>query len=218
MHDEIEAFLKENGETGVNAISAGIGKPVSSVQKWLEKQTYFIKTSSRKWDLPERIIGNFDVKAQDLVIRDTNLAIENAVLVLGSTKAKLDALLTVVERINTVSAATNQRRVAGNSKIEKRISEVEKMQKILKSHIDKVPEQYRELLRDLDYVEMTWQLGAKKMDTEINSELTELILGETTELKETTVALFQTYQITRKARPESTVKISETVPHSEMES
>src|ERR1043165_198534 len=48
----IEKLVQGKGPMGVNAIARELDLPTSSVQKWLDRQRYFEKTSSRKWDLP----------------------------------------------------------------------------------------------------------------------------------------------------------------------
>lgn len=49
---EIREVLAHRGELGVNAIAKLIEQPVATVQRFLERQEYFIKTENRKWKLP----------------------------------------------------------------------------------------------------------------------------------------------------------------------
>jgi phosphatidylserine decarboxylase len=204
VKEEIEELIRTNGEMGVNAIAVGISKPVSSVQKYLERQNYFLKTPNRKWELPERVmervLSEFEGKSQDLAIREGLITIESTLVAMDAVKAKLSNVAQLLEKFNAMTKVQTPPvadKTKVNSKFEKRIIELDRMHKALKAHIDRVPDSYKELLSNLEYMEMAWRIGAIAMD-EINEELTSLITGEKTELQESTIALFKQYQLGRK--------------------
>jgi len=210
MHDEIEQLLREKGELGVNAIAQALQKPVSTTQKCLEKQSYFIRTQNRKWDLPERVLDAANKTANQLEnnaaqsrAKELALIVENVIAQVDAIKLRLSVVGSAINELTpspvtiaAQAAVANSPKV--NSKFEKRIIELDKMHRILKAHIDRVPDKYKALLTNLDYSEVAWQIGATVMDNEINPELTSLILGEKTELQESTIALFEQYQLGRK--------------------
>lgn len=202
-YEKVKELLLAKGEMGVNAIAIELRVPVSTMQKYLERQDYFKKTDRRKWDLPERATNNA-VKQQSSNHLDTvALTIANqSQMVRAQLEAALMSLSIIETQSSIVTNAATMARlsVAGNSKqIDYRLSKfaenVSTMKTAIKQNANKVSDKYKELLTRLDLLELSLRMGSIFVNETLVPELSALLLNEIEELKEETVSLLEKYQI-----------------------
>ncbi len=197
-YDDILTYLTNNGEAGVNELSRKLDIPLSSLQRYLDRQKYFKKTASRKWDIPERVQS--DIKSNTLSLMVTG--VENAIMLLD---AQLDELKTNVANtlgpINTLKRGLESANasVAGMScdhhpLFTKMDNQCNELMSIFKQNKNKFPEMYRDLLLNLNVHLLFLDLGREAFQTWVSGEISELIVEKTTELSDDTVELIIKYQ------------------------
>jgi hypothetical protein len=200
-YDLIHPLLTEKGELGVNEIARAIDLPLSSVQKYLERQNHFKKTERRKWDLPDRV--NSDIKSDTLSLMVTS--VETQLLLL---KAQLADITQNVENslipIDTLKRGVNsiQTPVAGKTDkvpdIDPELLIMDKKVKdlyaVFKRFVGKCPEEYQDLLKNLNIGKIIVEKGFDYLSGSFNVELSSLFLEKETELSEDVLSVLKAYQ------------------------
>lgn len=197
-HDLIVAVLTEKGELGVNEIARDINTPVSTVQKYLERQTYFKKTERRKWDLPQNVTSDIKVDTVTLMIE----SVENAVKL---QKAQLTEMLDSIQNtmiplnalkrgINGLIAPVAEKELDFNETLIKLDKALKTTYLVFKQYVGKCPEEYRELLLNVDLYRLVVELGNKYLNGEFNTEITSLFLQQTDTLSEDVLKVLKEYQ------------------------
>lgn len=200
-YDLILPLITEKGELGVNEIARYIDVPPSTVQKYLTDQKYFKKTEKRKWDLPDRV--NTDIKSDTLSLMVNS--VENALLIL---KAQLTDLVESVDNslgpvktlkrgvtsINTPVATKSGESVD----IDPRLLDLDKKIKdsyaVFKKYVKVVPDEYRELILNFDYMGFTLAYGTEVANGDINEDISALLLEKTSTLSEDTIEMLKEFQ------------------------
>lgn len=194
-HDEVKALLKQNGEMGVNALSKALDMPLSTMQVYMTKQSYFIKTESRKWDLPERVAQIETKKTND----NFDTIIENQ---LKSVNAMFEVLMSNVK--TTVTLLNSQKPtsppVADKAiKVDSRLTKVQEMSAqlavIIKKQQTNIPDEYKELLFNLDYIGLILDIGEIYATKTLEEGLYGLLAGKDTTLDEEFIEILKTHQI-----------------------
>lgn len=197
-HDLILEYVTKNGETGVNELSKALEVPLSTMQKYLEKQSYFKKTQNRKWDLPENVAA--DIKANTLALMVTN--VENSLLLL---QAQMDEvrhnLTTAMAPIGTLKRGVENivAPVANSPKaIDQRLYKFEEelsiMPRAMKTHKDRLPEEYRELLLNADWIDIGIEKGFRYMHDMLGPAIAEMIADNDVGLSTEFVEVIEKYQ------------------------
>lgn len=186
-YEDIYELLKTKGELGVSVIAKEIGAPPSSLQRYLERQTYFKKTARAKWDLPERVTEEFTETVEDKKVGFLVNALETqAVLV----SAQIDALQTQMHSLVSQATAIKplvesyKPPVASKAKgIDPRLSifveEIQQLEKALVLHKDRIPENYNKLLKGVNWLEMALNKGLLYMREVIGPAIAGLITDQT---------------------------------------
>jgi ribosome-associated translation inhibitor RaiA len=202
-YQPIHDFLTEKGEQGVNAIARYIDLPLASVQAYLLRQTYFKKTETRKWDLPDRV-NNKGIKTDTLAIMLNQ--VENAQLL---AKAQLNDMYAELEKviddmthpINTLKRGFKQTFTpvaAEKVDIDQQLTDLDKDIKatyeVFKKYVGKCPEEYRDLIKNVDLYRLSIKVGTNYVNDEFTKEMTGLFLGKTTELSDNTLKMIEIYQ------------------------
>lgn len=194
-YDDIHAFITTNGESGVNAISKAINVPLSTVQKYLERQSFFKKTEQRKWDLPDRV-PNVDIKTETLPLMVNS--VENALLIL---KAQLTEIQQTVDNslipLNTLKRSVNHAIAPVASKSDTSVNidprlinvneEVQKLKDVFKKQKANIPDEYADLLNNYDHIGLYLKEGKEYVTNMLQDELFELLTGQTQTLSEEAV-------------------------------
>ncbi len=197
-YDQVLAYVTENGETGVNVLAKALDIPLSTMQRYLERQTYFRKTINRKWDLPNNVDADIKSNTMTLMVE----AVENALKLVSSQLAEIqsstqNALMPVntLKRavINTMPSVADK-----SSEVDPQLLKLDKNTKdtyvVFKKYVDKVPEEYQELIKGLDLYKLTIEMGTKFINSDFNAELSSLFLEKSDILSEDTIELLKEYQ------------------------
>ncbi len=195
FHEPVKALLQTNGEMGVNQIAKSLSVPLSTMQKYLDKdQTYFKKNRSRKWVLPE------DAAKSDISEVNVNYTqvIENQIKGIESLVTTLMAQLKSTVSLIEANKVTITSVADISTKIHPRLQGLDKkateVSELLRKNLSKVPENYRDLIKNLDLHLLIVEKGTHYMNNEITSEIASLILGQTDILSEQLVTVLKEYQ------------------------
>lgn len=202
IYDLLLAYITENGETGVNVLARHCDIPLSTMQRYLERQTYFRKTISRKWDIPSKV--ETDIKSNSMTLMVDS--VENALLLLNSQMDEiqqsiqnsllpLNSLKRAVINLNT-PVANASREISAN--IHPRLLEMDKKSKendvVFKKYKDKIPEEYKDLIMNTDLLLMSIELGTKFVKGTVIPEISALLLEETDKLSDDVMDVLSEYQ------------------------
>lgn len=195
FHADIRRLLEQNGAMGVNQLSKALNVPLSTMQKYLDKdQDYFKKNHSRKWVLPEKSASE-----------DMSLVSANYANVISSQLVSMQALIdTLMSQFRATLSLMDANKgtspaVAGISPdINPQILQLDKkakdMQTVFKRYVVKSPEEYQELLKGLDLYRLMIEKGTIWMNSEFSTEITSLFLEQTVDLSDDIVEILKNYQ------------------------
>lgn len=203
-HDQILTLISEKGPTGVNQLAKALEIPVSTMQRYLHKQTFFRMNEDKKWDLPEKVIG--DVKSTSLTL--VTDVIETSIMLLKSQIAELEhSVDNVLSPLNTLKRgikgfAPAAGAVAGSSSksdiTNKHIldldNDAQNLIKATKKYVQVCPQEYQELLINTDWYHLVTDLGYKYVKEYISPELGDLFLEQRDNLSEDTLEVIKEYQ------------------------
>jgi len=199
--DDILKLISEKGPLGVNAIQRELGYPLSTLQKYLHKQSYFKINDDKKWDLPENHVA--DIKSNTLSIM-TDLIETNIKLIQSQVEEIQQSLHSALSPISTlkrgVSALTLP--VADKStnipNIHPLLFESDKNIQtalmVIKKYVQKVPEKYQDLLKNVDLYKLVIEMGSIYLNSTFNSEIASLLLEKTDELSDDMIQVLKNYQ------------------------
>lgn len=199
-HKPILQFLEKNGESGVNAISAGIAVPLSTVQKYLEKQTYFKKTQRRKWDLPEKVVSNAVVNQSassfanvaNVISTQANMIrtqLDTALMCMGI----LESNVAIINHVAEAAIAPVAVSKPIHPSIQALNDNVETITQGIKKYINDVNENYRDLVRNADIYRIYVAKGGEYMHSQFNDELVLVLTKSDYEMSEEMQALMKEY-------------------------
>lgn len=198
--DLILPLIKQNGPMGVNALSKAVDIPVSTLQKYLHRQSYFKLTDDKKWDLPENVAA--DIKSNTLELM-TNV-VENNIQLLRSQLEEMQLTLentltpigTLKRGINNITTPVADK---SNSTIDPRLSRIMLMSTEIKRVFNKqkanIPEEYDKLLFNFDYIGLVLKDGEFYTNTFLEGEIYELLAGKEQTLSDETVEILKENQI-----------------------
>lgn len=199
-HDPILREISDKGALGVNALAKLTDLPLSTVQKYLTtQQTYFRKTSDRKWDLPERV--NTDITSNSLqrsasLLDNTLVLLQNQLEEMGNTLASLAPVTNMIKRAlenNTLPVADNSSKLT-NRKVKEMFDSVDKLPEVIKNKKKNISEELYEMLINTDWLSLWIDYGTNYVSTVIQDSLYDLLLGKTDELSEDALDTIKSYQ------------------------
>ena len=193
-HADIRALLEREGALGVNALSKALNIPLSTMQKHLHSQTYFKMTQSRKWDLPERVVTN-SIQSS---LNNFDDVIESQ---LSGITSLSEMLFTQIKSTITLLSAQKPTlpSVAGTSPdIHPDILKLDKNAKdmniVFSKYVGKCPEEYRDLIKNVDLYRLIIEKGTLYLNGQFNAEITSLFLERTVDLSDETLQTLKEYQ------------------------
>jgi len=197
-YDLVLAYITEHGESGVNTLANAFDIPLSTMQKYLERQSYFKKTERRKWDLPENV--NADIKSDTMVLMVDS--VENALLLIKSQvtdlQLSLDSSLipisTLKRGINNITAPAATKSIDIHPSILQLNENAKITQTVFKKYVGVCPQKYQDLIKNLDLYKLIIEKGTDYLNAGFNADLTALFLEQTTDLAYDTVQLLNQYQ------------------------
>lgn len=199
--DDILRLISEKGALGVNSLSRELNVPLSTLQKYLHRQSYFKLNEEKRWDLPENVMG--DIKTNSLVLMAN--VVENSILLLKSQLEEMQQSVgNALNPISTIKRGLNAglAPVAGNksghSEIDPRLTKVMDMKatldNIFKKQKDNIPEEYQTLIFNFDYVGLVLKEGDNYTKEFLENGLYELLAGKEQELTEDTIEILKDNQ------------------------
>lgn len=202
-HDEIYSLIQTNGPMGVNELQKELNIPLSTLQHYLTKQqNFFKKNENRKWDLPENIQNEVKTNVLELMVNGA----ENAVLLLQSQVSEIQlSIENVLTTVNTVKRGITNLSIPPvadksdkSSNIHPRATKMMEnatlIEKAIKQHISKIPEEYVEILKNVDWIELSLDMGSIYFQNTLGPEITQLIVGDADTLTEETLITLEKYQ------------------------
>lgn len=200
-HDPILAVIKKNGPMGVNAIAKAIDMPLSSVQKYLDRQDYFKKTSDRKWDVPENVTENLvaaiETNRLQLIAQSLNtqsLLVGNSVdLFVSSINDLLKQISNIIPALESYKApVANDKTVSPLLlKLQETVSQIPL---IIKKNKDKLSPDYLELLTGVNWLELVINKGSIYFEENVSTEIAELLTEQREELSDEIVEAISQYK------------------------
>jgi hypothetical protein len=200
-YDPILAYITEHGESGVNTLGNALDISPSTIQKYLDRQTYFKKTEARKWDLPSKV--NADIKSDTMTLMVDS--VENSLLILRAhleelvedVQNSLGPVKTLKRGISTIKAAVAPK-TSNTSDIDQRFIDLtndnKELMSTFKRYINKIPEEYKDLLLNFDHIGFCIIRGTDSINKEIMNEVSELLLEKTDILSEEVITALKRYQ------------------------
>lgn len=198
FYDDILGYITEHGETGVNVLAKEFNVPLSSMQRYLERQTYFRKTVNRKWDLPNNV--DTDIKTNTMTLMVSS--VETALLLLSSQLSEIqssvqNALMpvsTLKRAVNTVLTPVADK----TSNIDNEVLLFDKSIKdtyaVFKQHVKVCPEEYQEIISNVDLYKLTIEMGTKFIAGDFNAEISSLFLEKSSILSDDIIDILKEYQ------------------------
>jgi hypothetical protein len=194
-HEDIRNLLEQNGAMGVNQLSKELNVPLSTLQKYLDKdQNYFKKNHARKWVLPEMSAD------EDMSVVTTNYSnvIDSQIM---SMQALIETLMSQFRATLSLIDANKgaSRSVAGILpnidpiliKLDKKIKDI---YVIFRKYVKVCPEEYQNLIKNVDLYQLTSDKGTEFLNGSFIGEITELFLEKSVDLSNDTVKILQEYQ------------------------
>jgi len=197
-HDMILAVITEQGELGVNEIARRIDVPLSTVQKYLERQTYFMKTERRKWDLPANV--NADIKSDTMSLMVNS--VENSLLILKSQLSEIQEsvnnslipLSTLKRGISTVKTPVAGKSVNVHPKLVKLEEDANEIEEVFKKFKDKLPDEYKDMILNVDMVWLSISKGTEYVKGEFSNQISSLLLEKGDNLSDDVINSLKLYQ------------------------
>lgn len=199
---DIITLITQRGPLGVSALSKELNVAASTLQKYLHKQSYFKINEDKKWDLPENVVS--DIKSNTLVLM-TDLVETNVKLLKSQLEEMLQTVENAINPIETLKRGVNtyQAPVASKSdkpvqKIDSRISEIIEMeatlQSIFKKQSSNIPEEYRDLFFNFDYIGLVLKEGQSYTKEFLEEGTYALLAGKDTTLEEDVLQILKDNQ------------------------
>lgn len=204
-HESVKRVLTEKGELGVNSIARELNMSVSTLQKYLENQSYFKKTEKRRWDLPHKVAArtineqsttNFELVASTITSQSVTLRsqleaalmclsiMDSQVMIINDTaKLALAAVPPVADKPRQIHQALLT--IEENAKV---------MTNVIKSKLSDIPEEYQQLLLNTDWLVFIANRGVLYVNNEVAPEISNLVLKEDNELSDEVTKLLNEYQ------------------------
>jgi hypothetical protein len=195
LHADVLRLIEENGAMGVNQLSKALDVPLSTMQKYLDKdQDYFKKNNARKWVLPEMS-----------AVSDMSVVSSNYSNVIDSQLTSMQALIdTLMSQFRATVSLIDANKgtlppVAGIAPdIHKSMIESDKRIKsayeVFKKFLGVVPEEYKNLIKNVDLHRLTIELGTIKLNEQFNPEITALFLEKSVDLSDDVLRILKEYQ------------------------
>lgn len=204
-HDPILSYLQANGRQGVNNIAKGVQLPVSSVDKFLKRQTYFKKTTDAKWDLPENVAeersNQLETSRMGMLVQTLTAQSLIAEQSLDAFTSSINDLLTNIQTISPLlenfkpPVAKSDKATEVHPLFVKMDNNVKEYHKLLNKHMKNIPEQYVDMVKNADIVRLILERGNTFVDERILSEIGMLMMQQSEMLSDDVVDTLMEYQI-----------------------
>jgi hypothetical protein len=191
----IHALLEQHGALGVNYLAKELNVPISTLQKYLDKdQNYFKKNQSRKWVLPGTAVStDMSVVSNNFsnVIDSQLMSMEALITTLMS---QFRATVTLIESNKGSHAPVANKSVNIRQRLIDLDEEANKVEAVIKKQKSNIPEEYINLLLNFDYVSFVLTVGHKYAVETLSTDIYGILSGKDTELNEETVDHIKDHQ------------------------
>ena len=197
FYDEILKYITEYGETGVNVLARELNVPLSTMQRYLEKQTYFRKTVNRKWDIPDNVEKDIKSNTATLMVESVETVIKLIESQVSELQLQLQAALMPINTLKRAVIATNPSVATKINPLFETVQEdANNVYEAIKGNKSNIPEEYLDLILNVDLVRIILKKGADYYKDTFISALSGLILKETDELPDEILELIEHCQKT----------------------
>lgn len=195
FHDEVRRLIEQNGAMGVNQLSKALDVPLSTMQKYMDKdQNYFKKNHARKWELPE-MSANSDIAT---VAGNYTNVIESQLMsmqaLIDTLMASFRATVSLIDANKGLSPVSTGKPTYTDPDVAKMYEDIKLLTGSLKKKMSDIPEEYQDLLSSTNWVSLTLQMGRTYVTNNLNPEIVELILGNTDKLSDEVLKMLEEYQ------------------------
>lgn len=198
LHQQIKDLISKNGAMGVNALQKELGVPLSSLQKYLDKQqNYFIKNHSRKWDLPENAAESDMSTVTDNYSSIIESQIAGMNVLTETLMAQFRATLTLMQANrprNPPVADKSSHEMLKHPTVQEMLRDLEQLPTILKRKKSDIPEEYQDLLQNIDWLGLVITKGSSYFREVISPAIANLILHDDEKLPDDIVNVLEGYQ------------------------
>lgn len=196
IKSDIARLIEINGAMGVNQLAKELNIPLSTLQKYLDKdQNYFKKNYTRKWELPD-MSANTDMAAvadKYSNVIESQLMTMNALI--ETLMAQFRATVSLIDANKGSSPPVAGKVPDIDARVLKTDKTIKDMYALFKKYIPVCPKEYQDLLKNLDLTRLTLELGNNYMFNEFNTAITPLFTEQETELSDDMLDLLSEYQL-----------------------
>lgn len=200
--EEVEGLIKTNGAMGVNALSKAMDIPLSTIQKYMHRQSYFRMNVQRKWDLPVNVatpetkgpISNFDTVIDSQLTGITSLyemlltQIKMTITILGAQKPAFAPVASSSDDKSDIMSQMDSRMITMSQG-------AHKLRGMFKAQKSTIPEQYYDLLMNYDHIGLIIKEGGEYATKFLEDDVYPIASGSVDELDEETVQILKDNQI-----------------------
>jgi hypothetical protein len=191
----IHALLEQHGALGVNYLAKELNVPISTLQKYLDKdQNYFKKNQSRKWVLPGTAVST-----------DMSVVSNNFSNVIDSQLMSMEALINTLMSQFRATATLIETNKGSHHPVAQQIpnidqrlieldKESQKIYDVIKKQKANIPEEYKGLLFNLDYVGLVLKIGHTFAANMLGNEIYGVLAGRDKVLDDETLELIKDHQ------------------------
>lgn len=205
--DHILKILSENGPLGVNAlqkemVKEGLDIPLSTLQRYLHRQEYFLLNGSKKWVLPENITPVLTNTSADRAVE----ALESSLRLIQSQMEELQLVVrNTLSPISTIKRGIKELRPAvaevaeGQRVVDPRLHKLNDTRGVLldimRKKKENIPEEYQDLFFNFDYVGLVIKEGENYTRDFLEADIYDILSGIKTELDEDTITILKENQL-----------------------
>lgn len=195
FHHVVKELLERNGAMGVNQLAKELGVPLSTMQKYLDKdQNYFKKNHSRRWVLPEVSAASDMSTASSNYANIIDSQIRSMDALIETLMSQFKATITLMEAHKPLNRSVADMSPNIDTRLVKIHNDSVKINDIIRKKKDNIPEEYEEMLFNLDYVALVIGVGESYAIKILSTDVYALLAGNGNELPEDTIETLKEYQ------------------------
>jgi hypothetical protein len=193
-HSEVLTLITQKGPLGVSEIAKALNVPATTLQKQLHSQDYFKLNNRKKWDLPENVAANNTneaIKDFDKVIAGQ---LESTNALFGMLTSNINSIMTLLSAQKPIFAPVADNSTQLHPKVKELDKKIKETEVVFKKYVDKAPEMYQKLLRNLDLYALAIEKGTEYFNGTFTMEISSIFLEQTDQLSDEVFSLLEMYQ------------------------
>lgn len=192
--DTITELIESNGPIGVNDVRKALNMPLSTAQKYLSKQEVFKKNAQKKWDLADNVVEQEVIATSNGVDSMLKGQLDGIANMSQLLIANVNAVMSILSTHKPQSPPVAAKAPKFNKDVKEYTDFVELMLKIVKSKLSELPEDYRELLTNVDWYKLTMNKGSLFVQDTIAAEIANLLTPTHNEMDNDVLMVLESYQ------------------------